>query len=184
MNPEELMILFNRRQSTRAYADKPMEKEKLLRCIEAARLAPSACNAQPWKFIVIDEPTLKNKIADQTSSKVLGMNHFTKQAPVHIAIVREKANFTSTVGQVLKDKEYPLIDIGIAAIQFCLQATAEGLGTCILGWFNEKEVKRLLNVPRNKRLELIITVGYPATEDIRPKIRKQTDAILSFNGYK
>jgi len=183
MNPEDLLTLFNRRQSTRAYLEKPVEKEKLKRCIEAARLAPSACNAQPWKFIIVDDPALKNAIADQTSNKVLGMNHFTKQAPVHVAIIREKANFTSTMGQVLKDKEYPLIDIGIAAIQFCLQATTEGLGTCIIGWFNEKKVKSLLNVPRNKRAELIITIGYPTKDDIRPKIRKETDVILSFNSY-
>jgi nitroreductase len=183
MTSEELLKLFGKRQSVRAYSNQPVEKNKLMRCIEAARIAPSACNAQPWKFIVIDDPALKNAIADQTSSKVLGMNHFTKQAPVHVAIVREKANFTSTVGQVLKDKEYPLIDIGIAAIQFCLQATAEGLGTCILGWFDEKGVKRLLHVPKNKRVELIITVGYPATNDIRQKIRKETSDILSFNSY-
>lgn len=183
MAPEELLNLIGMRQSVRAYADQPVEKEKLLRCIEAARLAPSACNAQPWKFIVVDNPGIKNKLADFTSSKVLGMNHFTKQAPVHVVIVRERANFTSTVGQVLKNKEYPLIDIGIATIQFCLQATAEGLGTCILGWFNEKEAKRLLHIPRNKRLELIITVGYPATDEIRRKIRKETSEILSFNSY-
>jgi nitroreductase len=183
MNSEELLKLIAKRQSVRAYADTPIEKEKLMRCIEAARLAPSACNAQPWKFIIIDDPVLKNKIADLTASRILSMNHFTKQAPIHVAIVREKANFTSGMGQVLKDKEYPLIDIGIATAQFCLQATAEGLGTCILGWFQEKEVKRLLNIPRNKRLELIITVGYPATDDVRPKVRKDTDQILSFNGY-
>jgi len=133
MHSEELLELFRTRQSVRGYSDNAVEKDKLLRCIEAARLAPSACNAQPWKFIVIDDPTLKSAIADQTSSKVLGMNHFTKQAPVHVAFVRERANFSSSMGQVLKDKEYPLMDIGIAAIQFCLQATAEGLGTCILG---------------------------------------------------
>jgi nitroreductase len=183
MNPEELLTLINRRQSVRAYTDQPVEKDKLMRCIEAARLAPSACNAQPWKFIVVDNPQLKNELADQTSSKILGMNHFTKQAPVHVVIVREKANFTSTVGQVLKDKEYPLIDIGIATIQFCLQATAEGLGTCIMGWFNEKGVKHLLNVPQNKRVELILTVGYPAKDVIRKKIRKKNHEILSFNGY-
>ena len=183
MNPEELLTLFNNRQSVRAFAERPVEKEKLMHCIEAARIAPSACNAQPWKFIVVDDHELKNAIADATSSKVLGMNHFTKQAPVHVAIVREKANFTSTVGQVLKDKEYPLIDIGIATIQFCLQATAEGLGTYILGWFNEKKVKGLLKIPRNKRVELIITVGYPANNEIRKKIRKETNTILSFNSY-
>lgn len=184
MTPNELLELFSARQSVRAYdASKPVEKEKVLNCIEAARIAPSACNAQPWKFIVVDEPELKNKLADLTSSKLLGMNHFTKQAPVHIVIVREKANFTSTVGQVLKDKEYPLIDIGIAAIQFCLQATANGLGTCILGWFDEKGVRNLLGVPRNKRVELIITVGYAASPDIRKKVRKDTTEILSFNKY-
>jgi len=183
MNPEELLSLIGRRQSVRAYNNQPVEKEKLMRCIEAARLAPSACNAQPWKFIVVDDPEVKNNIADATSSKVLGMNHFTKQAPVHIIIVREKANFTSTVGQVLKDKEYPLIDIGIATIQLCLQATAEGLGTCILGWFNERKVRELLDIPKNKRVELIITVGYPASDEIRRKVRKETKDILTFNKY-
>jgi nitroreductase len=183
MNPTELLKLIGRRQSVRAYADQPVEKEKLMRCIEAARLAPSACNAQPWKFIIIDDPVIKNAIADLTSSKLLSMNHFTKQAPVHIAVVREKANLTSNLGQVLKDKEYPLIDIGIAVAQFCLQATAEGLGTCIMGWFKEKQVKRLLNIPYNKRLELIITVGYPASDEIRMKVRKETEKILSFNQY-
>jgi nitroreductase len=184
MNPLELLEFVKSRQSERSYSDLPIEKEKLMRCIEAARMAPSACNAQPWKFIVIDDQALKNAIADETSNKVLGMNHFTKQAPVHVAIVREKANFTSSVGQVLKDKEYPLIDIGIAAIQFCLQAKAEGLGTCILGWFNEKKVKQLLNIPRSKRLELIITVGYPAKDELRRKVRKELSEVLSFNGYK
>jgi nitroreductase len=76
-----------------------------------------------------------------------------------------------------------LIDIGIAVAQFCLQATAEGLGTCIMGWFKEKQVKRLLNIPYNKRLELIITVGYPASDEIRMKVRKETEKILSFNQY-
>lgn len=184
MTPDELLELFKTRQSVRAYdTTKPVAKEIILNCLEAARLAPSACNAQPWKFIVVDDPDLKTKLSDLTSSKMLGMNHFTKQAPVHVVIVREKANFSSSVGQVLKDKEYPLIDIGISAIQFCLQATAHGLGTCVLGWFNEKGVKNLLGVPHNKRVELIITVGYPTSNDIRRKIRKDTSEILSFNKY-
>jgi nitroreductase len=183
MNAEELLILFSRRQSVRAYSDQLVEKDKLLRCLEAARLAPSACNAQPWKFIVIENPALKNAIADCSSGKMLPLNHFTKQAPVHVAIVRERANLTSSVGQVVKNKEYPLMDIGIAAIQFCLQATAEGLGTCMLGWFDEKKAKKLLGIPRNKRLELIITVGYPQSPEIRTKRRKELSEIVSYNGY-
>ena len=184
ITPEDLQRLFLTRQSTRLYdSTKPVEREKLMRCIEAARIAPSACNAQPWRFIVIDNPELKNKVADCTSSRVLAINHYTKQAPIHVAIVREKGNLNSIVGQVLKDKEYPMFDIGIAAIQFCLQATSEGLGTCIMGWFKEKEIKKLLNIPRGKRLELIITLGYPASADIRPKIRKETGEMLSYNSY-
>lgn len=183
MNQDELLKLITHRQSQRSYLHKPVEKEKLERCIEAARLSPSACNAQPWKFIIIDDPDLKNKIADQTSEKLIGMNHFTKQAPVHVAIVREPANFTSAFGQVVKDKEYPLMDIGIATAHFCLQATAEGLSTCIIGWFNEKKVKELLHVPRSKRLELIITVGYAPEGEIRTKRRKTTTEILSYNKY-
>lgn len=183
MNSEDLLQLFRKRQSVRLYADKPVEQEKIMRCIEAANLAPSACNAQPWKFIVVNDPELRNSIAYSMSNRVVPINHFTKQAQVLVAIVRESANFTSSLGQVVKDKEYPLMDIGIAAIHFCLQATVEGLGTCIMGWFNEKKIKNLLDIPRNKRLELIITVGYPLTDEIRDKKRKEINEILSFNRY-
>lgn len=184
MNALELLDLFRQRQSVRVYdPSRPVSEETLMRCIEAARLAPSACNAQPWKFIVINDPEVKNQMADHISGGILPMNHFTRQAPVHVVIVREPANLTSNLGQVLKNKEYPLTDIGIATIQFCLQATAEGLGTCIVGWFDEKKVKSLLNIPKSKRAELIITLGYPKAETVRPKIRKSVDKILSFNTY-
>jgi nitroreductase len=171
------------RQSTRAYDNRAVEAEKVDRCIEAARMAPSACNAQPWKFIVVNDPDLKNAIADATRDRILPLNHFTKQAPVHVVIVREKANLTSSIGQVVKDREYPLMDIGGAAVHFCLQAVEEGLGTCIIGWFNEKKVRKLLSVPRNKRIELIITLGYPATEEIRPKNRKPKEEVVAYNRY-
>ncbi|PKP39054.1 MAG: nitroreductase, partial [Bacteroidetes bacterium HGW-Bacteroidetes-15] len=85
MNQSELFqLLVTNRQSDRGYINQPVEKDKLERILEAARIAPSACNAQPWKFIVVDNEELKNKLADTTSSKILGMNHFTKQAPIHI----------------------------------------------------------------------------------------------------
>jgi nitroreductase len=160
-----------------------VEAEKLMRCMEAARLAPSACNSQSWKFIVIDDARLKNTVAENMSNKMVPINHFTRQAPILVAIVRESSNFTSSLGQVVKDKEFPLMDIGIAAVQFCLQATAEGLGTCMMGWFNERKIKQLLKIPRTKRLELIITVGYPSTGEIRIKKRKVLAEVLSFNSY-
>ena len=175
--------LATNRQSVRSYKDSTVENDKIMRCIEAARLAPSACNAQPWRFIVVDNPSLKNKIADQTSNRLLPLNHFTKQAPVHVVLVMERPNLTSGIGSSIRNKHFPLIDIGIAAEHFCLQATAEGLGTCMLGWFNENEVKRLLKIPRNKRAMLIITVGYPADNKIRDKKRKPFSEIFSKNGY-
>jgi nitroreductase len=183
VNGIEMLELIKHRQSDRGYISKSIENEKIERIIDAGRFAPSACNAQPWKFIVVDEENLKNKIADCTSSKVLGMNHFTKQAPIHIVIVEEKANFTSNAGSFIKNKQFPLIDIGIAAEHICLQAAAEGLGSCMLGWFDEPKVKKLLNIPKSKRVPLIITIGYPASET-REKRRKDKETIVSFNSYK
>ena len=182
LNGNDFLDIIRKRQSDRAYITKSIEKEKLERIIEAARLAPSACNAQPWKFIVVDNPELKNKIADCTSSTVLGLNHFTKQAPIHIVIVEEKANFTSSAGSLIKNKTFPLIDIGIAAENICLQATAEGLGSCMIGWFDETKVKKLLNIPKSKRVPLIITIGYPEKET-REKRRKDSNEVISFNRY-
>ncbi len=176
--------LVSKRQSTRAYEiNRLVEPEKLERCIEAVRLAPSACNAQPWKLIVVTDPELKNKVADAASAKWLRFNHFTKQAPAMVVIVREDPNFTSKLGTVLKDKPYTIMDVGIAAEHFCLQAADEGLGTCIMGWFDEPRVKQLLGIPVKKRAELIITVGYPAKAGIRQKIRKTKEQICSYNRY-
>lgn len=176
--------LVSKRQSVRAYDPaKPVEAEKLERCIEAVRLAPSACNAQPWRMVVVTNPELKNKVAEAATSKLLGFNKFTSQVPVLVVLVREEPNLTSKLGTVLKDRPYTLMDVGIAAEHFCLQATEEGLGTCMMGWFDEPKVKALLGIPKKKRAELIISLGYPAKSEIRQKIRKPKDQICSFNKY-
>ncbi|HPE17156.1 MAG TPA: nitroreductase family protein [Tenuifilaceae bacterium] len=184
MEKNELFYsIIQNRQSDRSYTGKPVEKEKLQRIIESARIAPSACNAQPWRFIIVDNPELKNKLADTTSSRVLGMNHFTKQAPIHIVIVMESANLSSSFGSMVKRKHFPLIDIGIAAEHICLAATAEGLGSCMIGWFDEAKVKKLLSIPNNKRPVLIITLGYPSKPETREKRRKTTEEIVQYNKY-
>ena len=185
MDSSQFLELLVQRQSVRGYSDQPVDPDKLARCLEAARMAPSACNAQPWKFIVINDPQLKDQVAAYTTSgPLVPMNHFTRQAPLLVVIVRESPNLTSKIGTVLKDKPYTLMDIGIVALQFCLQATAEGLGSCILGWFNEKKVKELLYIPDRKRAELIITLGYPLSQTLRPKVRKRIDDICCYNRYQ
>jgi nitroreductase len=174
--------LINSRQSVRKYADKPVEKEKIERCIEAGRLAPSASNSQPWKYIVVDEPALKEKVAKETFSTLVAFNKFALQAPVIIAIVMEKPNIITQLGGRVKDKDFFLIDIGITAEHLCLQAAEEGLGTCMLGWFNEKAIQKLLEIPTKKRIGLIITLGYAADEP-RKKIRKEMNKMFSYNKY-
>ena len=174
--------LIKNRQSDRKYSDKPVEKEKLERIIEAGRMAPSACNAQPWKFIVVDEPGLLAKLAEAATAKLLGMNGFVDQAPLMIVIVREHPNFSSMIGAVIKDKDYSLIDIGIAAQNICLQAEAEGIGSCMLGWFDENLVRKTLDIPKAKRVELIITLGYSLSEK-RGKKRKPESETISYNKY-
>ena len=180
----DFLELVSSRQSVRAFdPEREIENEKLERIIEIARLAPSACNAQPWSFVLVDEPELKNKVADATSSRVLGMNHFTKQAPVHLLLVEEKVNISSGIGGWIKKKDYAQMDLGIVAAHIVLAAQAEGLGTCIVGWFDEDKVKGLLNIPSSKRVWLDIVIGY-GTQSLRKKSRKPTDKILSYNSYK
>ncbi len=177
-----MLSLFNSRQSERRYLDRPVEKEKIERITEAGRLSPSACNGQPWRFIVVDEPALRQQVATATESEILRMNTFVHQAPVLIVIVREKSNFTSRAGDLIKKRDYSLIDIGIATASIVYQAAAEGLGTCILGWFDEKKIREFLSIPKSKRVELVISVGYTENQH-RNKTRKPSGEVITSNRY-
>ncbi|MBE0649438.1 MAG: nitroreductase family protein [Bacteroidales bacterium] len=181
----EFLDLVNQRQSDRKYIDKPIEKEKLMRCLEAARLAPSASNSQPWTFVVINEPELRHKVGQAAMGPLYSFNKFATQAQVIVAIIMEKPKMVTELGGRIKKKEYPLIDAGITAEHFCLQAAEEGLGSCMLGWFDEKKVKSLLNVPEEKSIPLLITVGYtPKDYKHRRKIRKSINEVVKFNTYE
>ena len=174
MEYTDFLQLVLSRQSDRAYdKERPVEAEKLERILEAGRLAP-------WKFVVITDRELALKVGKAAAG--LGMNKFAKDAPVHILIVEESANITSLLGGKVKDKHFPLIDIGIAAAHITLAAESEGLGSCILGWFDEKEIKRLTGIPASKRLLLDIAIGYPIKEK-RKKMRKPQEKVVSYNRY-
>ena len=169
--------LINARQSDRKYDTQPIDRALLVRCLEAARIAPSACNSQPWKFVVVDDPKLLAGMKEAAAG--MGMNKWVTDVPVIVAVVLEKMNLTARIGSVIKDKEYSLLDVGIAVEHFCLQATELGLGTCIIGWFDEKKVKKLLDIPK-RRVPLLISVGYPASEH-RKKVRKPLEEMSSWN---
>lgn len=182
INGTELLSLMENRQSERKYLDKPVENEKIERILHAGRIAPSACNGQPWKFIVVNDSVKLKEVAGAASAKTLKMNTFVDQAPVIIVIIREKSNLSSRAGALVKDKDYSLIDIGIATASMAYQAAAEGLGTCIIGWLDEKKIRESLSIPRTKRIELILSVGY-TDNTLRTKIRKPPVEVISYNRY-
>jgi nitroreductase len=174
--------LVQSRQSDRAYLDTPVEREKIERILEAVHLAPSACNSQPWKFIVVTDPEKRTQVAEATSNKVLSMNHFSRHAPVQVVVLEESANFTSNLGGWISKKHYPHIDLGIAAAHISLAAADEGLGSCIIGWCDEKKVQKTLDIPKNKRVMLIILLGY-SSQPLREKKRKPMQGIVSWEKY-
>lgn len=176
--------LVKKRESVRGYLDKSVEREKIERCIECARLAPSACNSQPWKFIVVDDKDMVQSLAKKIYDPLVsGINKFTLTSPCFIAVVSQKRNLTSKIGSIVKKKDYTSIDLGIATEHICLAATELGLGTCIIGWFKEKEIKDILKVPKNLGIEVIISIGYFDNKNPREKNRKNIDEILSYNEY-
>lgn len=182
MNFTELAL---QRQSVRKYVPTEVEKEKIDEIIEACRIAPSASNSQPWKLIIVNDPELKNQVAEATYSKAVSFNKFAPDAGAIAVFVIEKPKLITQVGGFLKNREFPLIDIGIVSEHFCLKAAELNLGTCMMGWFDEKKIKTLLNIPRKKRIGLVISLGYaPEDYSLREKIRKTSEEMSSFNKYE
>lgn len=176
--------LIEKRQSVRKYKKQPVEKEKIELLVSAVHLSPSACNSQPWRLIIVDEPELKNEVAKATFNKAIAFNRFAVEAPVIAVLVIEKAKLIAQIGDNIKNQEYPMYDIGIAASHFCLQAAELGLGTCMIGWFDEKKIQDLLNIPEKRKIGLVITLGYaPDDYKLRQKIRKPIERICGFNSY-
>lgn len=176
--------LLQARKSVRSYQDRPVEEWKLDLLVEAVRLAPSASNSQPWKLIIVNDPAIRENVARATYSSVVSFNRFARQAPVLAVLIIERAGIITQIGARLKKREFHLIDIGIAASQFCLQATDLGLGTCMLGWFDEDAIKKLLDIPKNRRIGLVMTLGYEQPEEKqRSKVRKSRGRMSALNRY-
>ena len=168
--------LAERRYSCRNYdAARPVEEEKLQAVLEAGRLAPSACNGQPYHVTVCRGEAAK-KAAKATMG--MGMNRFAKDAPVLLVISEEEYVRTAAVGAKLKKNDYRSIDIGILAAYLTAEAAAQGLGSCILGWLEDEPLRRLCGVDRAVRLG--ITLGYPKEETVPPKKRKSAEQLFDY----
>ena len=168
------------RQSVRSYASTPVPREIVDRCLEAARLAPSACNSQPWSFIVVDTEPVRSRLAEAAFHGVYAMNKFAGQASVLIVVVTERSRFAARLGGQFRGVQYSLVDIGIACEHLVLQAAEEGLGTCWIGWFDEKAVKEVLQLSRAARVDIVLSLGYSATGEVRAKNRKTLDEVRRY----
>ena len=176
--------LVNSRRSIRKYQDKKVEREKILKCIEAARVAPSAENVQPWRFIIIDELDLKNRFAKQAFSGIYTPTRFAAKAPVIIVILARLDIFANRIGKQIQGIHYYFIDTGIAGEHFALQAHELGLGTCWIGWFSPKKTRKFLNIPRSYKIVSLMSLGYPAETKSEVTNRLPLGKIAWFNGFK
>ena len=162
------------RQSCRQYdTQRPVEQEKLDAILEAVRLAPSACNGQPYHLTVC-RGAAATAVAKATMG--VGINKFADQAPILIVLSEQPYNKTAALGAKVKGNDYRSIDIGIAAAYLTAEATAQGLGTCILGWLDDKKIRDICRLEHPVRL--VVTVGYPADAP-REKKRKSIADLVS-----
>ncbi len=173
MNFREIALT---RQSCRAYdPSREVEQEKLNEILESARLAPSACNGQPYHFTVCKNETAK---AVAKACMGMGMNRFATDAPVLIVVSEMPYNKTAAMGAKVKGNDYRSIDIGITAAYLTAEATAQGLSTCILGWFDDEKLRKLCDLEHPVRL--VITLGYAKPDDkLRNKKRKELTELVS-----
>ena len=165
------------RQSCRSYDSARMvEQEKLARILESARLSPSACNGQPY-HVTVCQGTVAQRVAKATQG--MGMNKFAVDAPVMLVISEMPYVATAALGARVKKNDYRSIDIGILAAYITAEATAQGLGTCILGWLDDERIREICGLDAPVRL--VITLGYAKEDDkLRPKKRKNTEELVTF----
>ena len=176
----DFLEIANARQSCRSYDEnRPVERQKLEKILEAVRLSPSACNGQPYTITVCTGEKAK-EVALLTRG-IGGMNKFAVQAPVCIVISEAPYNRTAALGAKVKGNDYRSIDIGIMTAYLTAEATAQGLSTCILGWLDDEKIRQVVGT--NSATRLVITLGYAgADEKQRPKKRKDLDELVRWVG--
>lgn len=179
---DQLLAVMQARRSCRRYeAARPVPRPLLDRCVEAARLAPSACNRQPWRLVIADAADIVARF--RAEARKPGIPHpWWDQVPVFVALCARLDLLTHRVAPLFSGIPYHLIDLGIAGEHFVLAAEALGLGTCWIGWFDERAVQRILGLPRSQRVVSLLAVGWPAagSHDGRPS-RLSLDAIRQWN---
>lgn len=166
--------VVNNRQSCRSYDNKPVPREMLIKIAETAATAPSACNSQPWRFIIADEPEVVGKMPPILQH--YGFNKFADDVPAYIVICEGKAKLMK--GASVDEQYYAQMDLGIATAILTLSATALGLSSCIIGAFLEPELRELLQIPEDVKPRLVLAVGYAKDDKLRKRARKPSEEII------
>jgi len=162
----EMAVLdtISRRVSCRAYKSTPIAEEHLMHILEAARLAPSACNQQPWRFAVVRDSNSRRRIVEEGFLPGIQMS-WALDAPVHMVIGMVRSFVTHRLAASVSGVDYPWVDIGIAGEHLVLAATELGLGTCWIGWIKPRVLGRIVGWPVSVRPVVVITMGYPSQPD-------------------
>jgi nitroreductase len=172
------MDLCLSRQSCRSFSDKPVEHEKLVKCVEAARLAPSGCNGQPWSFVVVENSEIVKEVAK--CGQPMDRNQFLSDAAAFFVVLEEYANLMPHVKKLVSSQYFAPGDLGAATVYLCLEAEEQGLGTCIIGFFDRETIASLVDIPKEKKIHMLVAVGYPKDTKVRNKIRKPLEEIVKF----
>lgn len=173
----DFLELAGKRQSCRSYTSTPVEKEKILKILEAARLSPSACNSQPWKFFAVTNPEKCSQVALALQED--GLNKFAGKCPAFLVVIEQTALLIAKGGSKPNQK-WAQFDLGIATMSACLAAEEQGLGTCIMGSFNSERIKQILCIEEEHPVAIVIALGYPASSELRNKKRKSLEEMAEF----
>lgn len=185
MSAERLKSLIQSRRSIRKYQPRPVERDKIMDCLVAAQHAPSAQNVQPCRFVVLDSPEAILAVGKAAFSGIYSPSRWGLKAPVLVVLCAELDLLVNRIGRSVQGTQYYLLDCGIAGEHFVLQAQSHGLGTCWIGWFHAKRLRKALNLPRSLRPVVVLAVGYPEKLPlIKRKIRPLADMVTFWNSPK
>lgn len=168
--------ILNARRSVRSFDSRPVNEKDIISIIEAARLSPSACDSQTWRFIFVTQREIIRKICHEAMRPVIP-NKWLEQAPLVIVGCSQLDVIANRVGARVTGIEYYQIDLGIAMEHMVLKATELGLGTCWIGWFDETHVKGILGIPKKIKVSALLAVGYPKETPVKKRKRKPTEKI-------
>jgi len=169
--------ILRSRRSTRSFDSRPVTGKDVISMVEAARLAPSACNSQTWRFITVTRPETIRKICHDAMRPVIP-NKWLEQAPLLFVGCSQLDVIANRIGSGVTGIEYYQIDLGIAMEHMVLKATELGLGTCWIGWFDESTLKKILKIPNRIKVSALLAVGYPKDESSRKRKRKPLEKIV------